>query len=125
VERFIGCQENDRYNCYTIGQGGGFDLVIRRKLATRLYVISLVLTPLIIAFLVLLLVLDRFKKPEPDGLGLILGLFAAVLTILPLRPILVPPDITTLTLLDFSLGLDMIVIVAMGVGVYVVMLWKK
>ena len=94
-------------------------------MAIRLYVLSLAVTPLLVALIAMFLVLERSKNEEPDVQSLILGLFAAFLTILPLRPILVPSDITTLTTIDFILGLDMMVIVAIGVWMYICMLWRK
>lgn len=123
VERLDLCRQDD--NPYEVGCNS-FEVVITRNRAAWLYVIPLAVTPLIVALIAMFLVFDRSKgKEEPDVQGLILGLFAAFLTILPLRPILVPSDITTLTIVDFILGFDMMLIVAAGVGMYINMLLKK
>jgi hypothetical protein len=68
--------------------------------------------------------LRRPKRPVLD-LGVIAGLIATVLAILPLRAVLVPADldVTGLTLLDYILVLDVLVIAGFVFFQYAWLVW--
>jgi hypothetical protein len=94
------------------------DLIIGRPLAYRVTVYAVALLPLLLGVVVVhasarLTATKRTSGPVFD-LGVIAGLIAAMLAILPLRAVLVPTDLNVagLTLLDYILVLDVLFIAA-------------
>jgi hypothetical protein len=109
--------------------GQGIALVIRRPSFYQLTVYLMALLPLLLGVVVMHVSvrqapLSRPKRPVLD-LGVIAGLIAAMLAILPLRAVLVPTDLdmTGLTLLDYILVLDVLVIAAFLFFQYAWLVW--
>jgi hypothetical protein len=80
----------------------------RRPVTTRLFVLCLVLIPLLLIALLALQVSQRTPR-SVDGL---VGVIAILLAILPIRAVLVPGDIGSLTLVDFVLASEMAILAA-------------
>jgi hypothetical protein len=91
-----------RINC---GGGGGTTLALaaRRPATTRLFVLSLVAIPLLLIGLLGV----RLSGGTPRSVDGLLGVTAIMLAILPIREVLVPTDISSLTLVDFALASEM------------------
>lgn len=81
---------------------------------SRAFIYSMALVPLFIALVLAHLVWLRATKID-TMLGL---LFGAVLTILPLRAVLVPAEIGSATLIDSLLGSELMVLLLVGVAGY-------
>lgn len=79
------------------------DITIRLSRApqTQQYVLALLLIPLL-----LLAVLARATRGRRDGTDTIVGAAAVMLALLPIRAVLVPSDIGSLTLVDWALGVE-------------------
>jgi hypothetical protein len=78
-------------------------LVSHRPAATRLFVLSLVVIPLLLIALLGVRVADGASQ----SIDALVGVAAIMLAILPIRTVLVPSDIPSLTLVDFALGSEM------------------
>ena len=109
--------------------GQEIELWIRRPTAYQLTIYLMALLPLLLGVIVIHVSvrqapLRRPKRPVLD-LGVIAGLIAAMLAILPLRAVLVPTDldVTGLTLLDYILVLDVLVIAAFVFFQYAWLVW--
>ena len=109
--------------------GQAIVLVIRRPTVYQLTVYLMALLPLLLGVVVAHVsirhaALEGSKRPVFD-LGLITGLIAAMLAILPLRAVLVPTglDATGLTLLDYILVLDVLFIAAFLFFQYARFVW--
>jgi hypothetical protein len=86
----------------------------QREGVTRLYVLVIALLPLILGLLFFVVLFSsRLSARAPVGPELIAGVAAVLLGVLPIRTVLVPSEISTLTLLDYWLGLEMAVLVAL------------
>ena len=109
--------------------GQGIVLLIRRPTVYQFTVFLMALLPLLLGVVVVHVslrqaALRRPKRPAFD-LGLITGLIAAMLAILPLRAVLVPTelDVAGLTLLDYILVLDVLFIAAFLFFQYARFVW--
>jgi hypothetical protein len=87
-----------------------FALVGERSAATRLFVISLLLLPVILFGA--LLVVIRADVDERVEKGLVTGVAAYMLAVLPIRLVLVPPELRGFTFVDYALGAEMATMVA-------------
>jgi hypothetical protein len=86
---------------------------VRRSLSTVVFVFAL-LTAL--AALTLSLAIARWQSTEgPRGVEMLVGVAAILVALLPVRSVLVPADISTLTLVDLLLGTLMTALAVLGV----------
>jgi hypothetical protein len=87
----------------------------RRSQRIKLFVGFLVLLPLLL-FLAVLTVVPR-PRPDDDtsAVGVLLGVAAFLLAMLPIRQFVVPQDVTSLTNVDFALGVEVAAMVASGI----------
>ena len=85
--------------------GGGTTIAVaaRRPVTTRLFVLSLVAIPL----LLIVLMGVRLSGGTPRSVDGLFGVTAIMLAILPIRQVLVPTDVSSLTLVDFALASEM------------------
>jgi hypothetical protein len=88
----------------------------RRAVTTRLFVLCLVGVPLV---LIALMVVALVGTP-PRSAATLVGVVAIMLAILPIRSVLVPSEISSLTLVDFALALEM---AALAAGAALRYLW--
>ena len=82
---------------------------------TRLFVLCLVMVP---AILIVLLAVELSRSP-PTSVEAIAGVAAIMLAIIPIRAVLVPTDIGSLTLVDYALAFEMAVLAAGTAFVYI------
>jgi hypothetical protein len=78
-------------------------IAAHRPATTRLFVLALVAIPLLLIVLLSL----RLSDGTPRSIDGLVGVTAIMLAILPIRTVLVPGDITSLTLVDFALATEM------------------
>jgi hypothetical protein len=99
--------------------GAAIPVVVQaaRPTTTRLFVLSLALIPLLLIALLILRWLSEGSARSTDGL---VGVAAIMLAILPIRLVLVPSEITSLTLVDFILGAEMALLAAVTVILWLV-----
>jgi len=86
--------------------GGTVDsiaLEAHRPLTTKLFVLCLIGIPLLLLGLLSM----RLSEGTPRSIDGLVGVIAIMLAILPIRTVLVPGDITSLTLVDFALATEM------------------
>jgi hypothetical protein len=88
-----------------ICSGAGYPVAIaaHRPATTRLFVLALVAIPLLLIVLLSL----RLSDGTPRSIDGLVGVTAIMLAILPIRTVLVPGDISSLTLVDFALATEM------------------
>jgi hypothetical protein len=87
-------------------------VAVARPARTELYVVAVALIPLVFALLLLAVFLRRPRKDAgPEG---IVGVAAVLLAILPIRLVLVPSEISGLTLVDYGLGVEMAILAALA-----------
>jgi hypothetical protein len=93
--------------------GGELSLQLHRPGETQLFVLVVALIPFVVEVLLGLALLRR-RAPRANGIGaeVFVGVTAVLLAILPIRLVLVPTDITGLTLVDYILGTEMAVLAA-------------
>jgi hypothetical protein len=84
-------------------------IAAKRPATTRLFVLALVAIPLLLIAMLGL----RLSEGAPRSIDGLVGVTAIMLAILPIRTVLVPSDITSLTLVDFTLATEM-ALLAMG-----------
>ena len=85
---------------------GTFDVRLTRSFWDILFIGVLVLVPVVLAGLIWLAInLEGQERAHP--LEIVVGVTASLLALLPIRTVLVPPDIPVLTLLDFILGAEL------------------
>ena len=87
-----------------------------RPATTKLLVLCLVLVPL----LLLALLGIRLAEGAPRSIDGLVGVTAIMLAILPIRSVLVPADISSLTIVDFALASEMTLL---AVGTVAWFLW--
>jgi hypothetical protein len=92
---------------------------LARPAATKLYVMVLAILPLVFALLLLIAFVRRPAGADIRG-EVIAGIAATLLAVLPIRLVLVPSELTGLTLIDYLLGLEMAVLT--GLACFVV--WR-
>lgn len=90
-------------------------LVVRRDLLNRTFVWTMALIPLVL----ILIALTQISQPRRRAEGAIPLEAIAVLAILPLRQVLVPPEIRGLTTIDFILGTELAVFIGLIAVQYV------
>jgi hypothetical protein len=78
-------------------------IAAHRPATTRLFVLALIAIPLLLIVLLSL----RLSDGTPRSIDGLVGVTAIMLAILPIRTVLVPGDITSLTLVDFALATEM------------------
>jgi hypothetical protein len=78
-------------------------IAAHRPATTRLFVLALIAIPLLLIVLLSL----RLSEGTPRSIDGLVGVTAIMLAILPIRTVLVPGDITSLTLVDFALATEM------------------
>ena len=92
---------------------------LARPASTKLYVFVLAVLPLIFALLLLIVFVRRPAGAAIRG-EVIAGIAATLLAVLPIRLVLVPSELTGLTLVDYLLGLEMALLA--GLACFVV--WR-
>lgn len=100
------------------GSVGDIVLQARRPLSTKLFVLCLVGIPLLLIGLLAL----RLTEGTPRSVDGLVGVTAIMLAILPIRTVLVPGDISTLTLVDFALASEMALL---ATGTVVWFVWPR
>jgi hypothetical protein len=86
----------------------------QREGVTRLYVLIIALIPLVLGLLFFVVLFSgRLGHGGRTGPDLIAGIATVLLGILPIRLVLVPGEISSLTLLDYWLGLEMALLAAL------------
>ncbi len=93
--------------------GGAIKLLIRTGTFTRLYTWTIVLVPI---YLLLIFIHLLYVNPGKDRLTIseiVAGLVASIISVLPLRLVLVPSEISGLTGVDLILALGMSAIFAL------------
>lgn len=90
-------------------------LRFNRSGITRAFIVTIAVIPLILGILLctLLFAANSSHPMVPDGLA---GVAAVLLAILPIRFVLVPPEVSELTLVDYWLGLVMAMLAAILPG---------
>ena len=91
-----------------------FALRVERDGATKLYVVVVALIPLILGLLLLVVFVGLAPRKRAVGPEAIAGVAAVLLAILPIRLVLVPGDVTILTLVDYWLGIEMAILAALA-----------
>jgi hypothetical protein len=89
-------------------------LKLERDAVTKLYVVVVALIPLVLGLLLLLVFVAVVPRKRAVGPDAIAGVAAVLLAILPIRLVLVPGDVTILTLVDYWLGIEMAVLAALA-----------
>jgi hypothetical protein len=85
----------------------------QREDVTRLYVVIIALVPLILGLLFLVVLFSsHLSGRRAIGTEAIAGIATVLLGILPIRLVLVPAEISSLTLLDYWLGLEIALVAA-------------
>jgi hypothetical protein len=101
-----------------------FSLLIRRDRLSRAFVWTMALTPL----LLFLIAISHHRNPRTApslANPFSLELAAALLAILPLRQVLVPPEVRGLTTVDFLLGTELAAFIALVVWQNGISLWSE
>jgi hypothetical protein len=91
------------------GEGKNFEIAAERTGHERLFVAILLFLPL--ALFVGMLAALRATKGNTEA-GLVVGVAAFLIAMLPIRTVLVPAEITGFTLVDYALGCEMATMVA-------------
>src|SRR6266853_1455437 len=95
--------------------GNGAVVHIDRAFPIRLVTFGICLLPLILAMLVGAIATERPLGDLLPTLGILLG---AVFTVLPLRAVLVPAEIATVTRVDLILGAEVMLLLVVGAAMY-------
>jgi hypothetical protein len=91
----------------------GLTFELRRTFLTKAFVVFVVFIPAALEFLLLIVLLPRAYRGELRlGPELLAGVAAVLVAILPIRLVLVPPTVGTLTHVDYFLALQMAILVA-------------
>jgi hypothetical protein len=94
----------------------GWALVASRAFPNGLFIFVLLLLPILLFFGLLLTMISRKGRESRDYSGLtgdlIVGVGAFLIALLPVRAVLVPPDVPQFTFVDYVLGTEMAVMVA-------------
>jgi hypothetical protein len=101
------------------GMSLGLSLQLHRTSLTKAYVILILAIPLILEVLLVGFLFRRRREAQQQqqqqpGFETLAGVAAVLFAILPIRLVLVPSGIDELTLVDFILGLEMAVLVAIA-----------
>jgi hypothetical protein len=96
---------------------------ITRDGPTRAYVYAIAAVPFVLAIL-----LGRvwlFRAEGAPFQEVLVGLSAVLLTILPLRAVLVPPELSGLTRMDYLLGVELLLLLLVGVVQFLRSTWSS
>jgi hypothetical protein len=95
-------------------------ILIRRDTMSILFIYSVALVPLLLFALLAHLIVVTRKEPTTatDLISWIIAVAATSLTVLPLRAVLVPANISSMTRLDFLLGLELLLLISLVVYRY-------
>ncbi len=102
---------------------GDFHVSFHRTTQEQLYIYSVALIPLIFAFLFLHLLFFSQHFHHKVFEEFTEALIVAILAVLPLRAVLVPPELTGLTRVDLVLGIGLVLIVGVAIGKYASEIW--
>lgn len=109
----------------TVGQQHGdipelapLELRITRDFVTQTYSYLLLLVPSLIGLMLGSSRREPREGTSPDHLGFMLAVVASLLAIVPLRSVLVPPEVEGLTRADLILGLGISVLLLVGARAY-------
>jgi hypothetical protein len=91
-----------------------FELGLHRTVLTQSYVTALSFLPLILALLLWIVIAQRSQQAQQLGPEALAGVGAVLIAILPLRQVLVPEETGMLTLVDYWLGLQVAVLIAIA-----------
>jgi hypothetical protein len=83
--------------------GGELRLRLLRATRTRSFVVALLAIPLL---LIAMLFRATASSRSPRGTEVVVGAAAVMLALLPIRAVLVPSDVVSLTLVDYGLGIE-------------------
>lgn len=86
---------------------------LTRGNTTRIFVVTLAVVPLLLALL-LFVVIFVIGTARPVGPEVLAGVAAVLLAVLPIRFVLVPTEVTELTLVDYWLGFVIAVLTAVA-----------
>jgi hypothetical protein len=89
---------------------------LHRTAATQVYVVVVALIPLLLGLLLLIVFSMGHRTGSLVGPEGIAGVAAVLLAILPIRFVLVPGEISDLTLVDYWLGFEMAALAALACG---------
>jgi hypothetical protein len=120
---------------YGRGEGMGviddvrmFDLVVTRSFLVKSFVYGVALIPFVLSLLLAhMLFFFPTSQIPPDGAfirDLILAVAGVVIAILPLRAVLVPPEVHGLSQVDFILGAELAFIVCLALVGYALHVWR-
>lgn len=99
-------------------EGLGFHVAVKRSIQTQMYTYAVALIPFIFAVIFFHLMFLSADLEQRRFEEFTEALIVAVLSVLPLRVVLVPAEITGLTRIDLILGLGLVLIVTVAVGKY-------
>lgn len=91
-------------------RGGRFQISLARPLATQGFVLAVALIPLLLACVLALVLFGGRTRSGGVGADSVTGIVAVLLAILPIRLVLVPAEVSELTLVDYLLGFEMAVL---------------
>jgi hypothetical protein len=95
-------------------KNGRFRLVLARPLSTQGFVLAVALIPLLLACVLALVLSSRDSRGDGSAAESVTGVAAVLLAILPIRLVLVPGDVSELTLVDYLLGFEMATLAAIA-----------
>jgi hypothetical protein len=87
------------------------NIQLQRSSITRAYIVAVACLPLLLGLLLCVVLFGTSRPVGPDGLT---GVAAVLLAILPIRLVLVPSDVSELTLVDFWFALEMALLAAVA-----------
>jgi hypothetical protein len=99
------------------------DLQLTRSGLTRSYVLIVALIPLLLAALISITMFIGRTTENRVGPESLVAVTAALLAILPIHAVLVPPNIGDFTLVDYALGFEMAVLAAIACAGVARALW--
>jgi len=103
------------YDIRAVGNGFRFQLFLERPISTQIFVIFVACIPLILGcLLALVLFSSQFSSTRSIGSDGVMGVAAVLLAILPIRLVLVPTEVSELTLVDYLLGFEMTVLASLA-----------
>jgi hypothetical protein len=110
--KYIGLQQ------YPSSCGGTIQLLITSDVGTRAYTWTILLIPIILLFIFIHVLYINPETRKKSISSLIAAAVAAIIAVLPLRIVLVPPEISGLTCVDLILALGMSSIFALIIITY-------
>jgi hypothetical protein len=105
-------------------QLGEYHVSFKRPIRTVLYDYSVALIPLLFAVLFLHLLFFSQHFPHKIFEEFTEALLVVILAVLPLRVVLVPAELDSLTRIDLILGLGLVLVVSVAVGKYATEIWS-